>query len=300
MCAHVICELGRGSFGTVQCWSRKNTRVAHGRGENLAVKIFYKKECFENELRCAREIGAHPNIVTFLASAQGLSTDGHWRGHIFMEVATMDLHTYVFNGKPTDVTKKVRNALTLQMLRGLQHMHKSSVAHLDIKPENCLLMERYDPMHKDSDDEGMVLEAMWADFGLSRILSPTDHSICERNGSWKYVAPEIIAGRKNGAPYDAMLADMWSFGMTVLIFTHTFPWSKACEGDAGFARFLANGQPVVWSLGSCYASSVLSHTLHADPKLRKSCDYILMDIELVHPLVTEVAATHAECIRSSA
>ncbi|VDD86222.1 unnamed protein product [Enterobius vermicularis] len=92
---------------------------------------------------------------------------------------------------PEAVTRKFFR----QLACGLQYMRAMNVAHMDLKPQNILLSNKYRPSIKISD------------FGLSQCLKKSESSSSFR-GSPLYMAPEIFARRK----YDSRV-DLWSSGV---------------------------------------------------------------------------------------
>jgi len=83
-----------------------------------------------------------------------------------------------------------------QLLRGLRHIHDNNLAHLDIKPQNLVLMGEYPDC-----------EIKLVDFEISRYISPGADVIAFL-GTPDYVAPEILC-------LDPITTktDMWSVGV---------------------------------------------------------------------------------------
>ncbi|XP_045108449.1 calcium/calmodulin-dependent protein kinase type IV-like isoform X1 [Portunus trituberculatus] len=91
--------------------------------------------------------------------------------------------------------------LLQQVLRGLSFLHAHNLAHLDIKPQNLVMMG-------DSPEAGVKL----VDFGLSRVISQGSE-ITQIMGTPDYVAPEVI----NYEPI-SLATDMWSVGVLTYVF----------------------------------------------------------------------------------
>ncbi|KAG5185641.1 kinase-like domain-containing protein [Tribonema minus] len=99
-------------------------------------------------------------------------------------------------------------ALLRRLLSALSHVHSLGIAHLDVKPDNVLLLE-----------PDALGSAVLADFGFATrttpLLSTASGSTAPATmtkgaavGTPEYVAPELLLG----APYDGR-ADVWSLGV---------------------------------------------------------------------------------------
>ncbi|XP_043214460.1 death-associated protein kinase dapk-1-like isoform X4 [Amphibalanus amphitrite] len=86
-----------------------------------------------------------------------------------------------------------------QILSGLEHMHSKRIAHLDLKPENVMLLTRKHQQIK------------LIDFGLSKKIEPGQE---QRHmlGTPEFVAPEIV----NYEPL-CLACDMWAVGVITYI-----------------------------------------------------------------------------------
>ncbi|KDQ12105.1 hypothetical protein BOTBODRAFT_424452 [Botryobasidium botryosum FD-172 SS1] len=91
--------------------------------------------------------------------------------------------------------------LSRQICIGLQYIHRSGIAHLDIKPENILLTRR-----------GQV---KIADFGHSKDALSNEGLTSFGVGSPGYRAPEIISRNDSHETY-TVKADCYSTGVTIL------------------------------------------------------------------------------------
>ena len=97
--------------------------------------------------------------------------------------------------------------ISIQICRGMQHLHDLSIIHHDLKPQNILLKET-----------GNRLIVLLSDFGECEFLS----AVGERNrtggtGTLEYMAPELLISDEYGAlghSYDCS-CDIWSFGIVL-------------------------------------------------------------------------------------
>ena len=88
--------------------------------------------------------------------------------------------------------------LALQFLEGVAYLQLSSVAHLDLKPDNIVVQW-------DRDSKKVALNLI--DFDIS-VFANAELTISESIGTDGWSAPEVSAGK----PYNPLLADRWSCG----------------------------------------------------------------------------------------
>ena len=108
----------------------------------------------------------------------------------FLQGGDMFYHIHHSTIKMTEDTVKF---YVIELILGIEFLHKNNVIFRDLKPENILL-----------DSEGHI---RISDFGLSKILeNPKDkaYTLC---GTLKYLAPEILKNKG----YDKTV-DWWSLG----------------------------------------------------------------------------------------
>lgn len=147
------------------------------------------------------------------------------------------------------------------ILSALRYLHTHNIAHLDLKPQNLLLMGQ----HPDS-------AVKLCDFGISRILL-ADIEVREVLGTPDYVAPEILQ-------YEpiSLATDMWSVGvLTYVLLTGHSPFG----GDTKQETFLNISQGHVdfpedlFGDVSEQAKDFISHLLVVEPSGRLSVDEAL-------------------------
>jgi alpha-tubulin suppressor-like RCC1 family protein len=102
------------------------------------------------------------------------------------------------NGTLTTVGYYIASNIFLQILEGVNHLHKKNLIHRDLKPANILL--------KKCDQKGFCVKI--ADFGLMAIHEFSEQSHTLDKGTPKYTAPEVINNKK----YDTK-ADIYSLGV---------------------------------------------------------------------------------------
>lgn len=140
----------------------------------------------------------HPNIVQAyeLATAvRGPLRDG--TPYLVLEhVEALPAHESLRPGRESPATLE---QLSVQLLRGLEHVHSAGLVHRDVKPANLLV-----------DRRGDLLRLKLTDFGLATAAGVADEP-GQISGSLPYIAPESILGH----PIDGRV-DLYALG--VLLF----------------------------------------------------------------------------------
>lgn len=95
----------------------------------------------------------------------------------------------------------ITSEIFIQILEGIDFLHKKGIIHRDLKPDNILLK---------NENNGRLVKI--SDLGLAKVLQNEYNT--KDVGNTKYMAPEVMT-RKN---YD-MKADIYSLG---LIMKHMF------------------------------------------------------------------------------
>eukprot|EP01060_Flectonema_neradi_P001008 TRINITY_DN10591_c0_g1_i1.p1 TRINITY_DN10591_c0_g1~~TRINITY_DN10591_c0_g1_i1.p1 ORF type:complete len:400 (+),score=81.30 TRINITY_DN10591_c0_g1_i1:38-1237(+) len=106
-----------------------------------------------------------------------------------------NLYKYTSTLPGGKVSERASRHMSAQIYLGLQFLHGNGIVYRDLKPENILLTE--------------LGNAKLSDFGISKQLDTDDRtgSFC---GSYHYLAPEIISGKRYSCA-----VDWWSFGVVI-------------------------------------------------------------------------------------
>nr|AYV89281.1 death-associated kinase 1 isoform X2 [Tetranychus evansi] len=186
-------EIGSGQFATVRrCIERSS-------GKEFAAKFVRKKriigsrrglllEDIEREVNILKKLN-HDNIVKLY----NVYDNGNEVILILELVKGGELFDYLAGKEGLAEAQAI--AFIKQILLGLDHMHSKNIVHLDLKPENIMLLDK----------ETQRLKLI--DFGLSRVVN-TGSDIREILGTPEFVAPEII----NYEPI-TLATDLWSVGV---------------------------------------------------------------------------------------
>ncbi|MDV2502910.1 MAG: serine/threonine-protein kinase [bacterium] len=127
----------------------------------------------------------HPNICQVYDTDEA---DGTF--FLVMEYAAGGSLRRLLKDGPLEASRAV--GWMVQVVEALRYAHSRDVVHRDLKPDNLLLS---------AEDAVKV-----ADFGLARILRPTEEART-RAGTVPYMAPEHLKGQAT------FLSDLWSLGV---------------------------------------------------------------------------------------
>jgi serine/threonine protein kinase len=119
--------------------------------------------------------------------------------------------------------------LALQFLEGVVTLQRSSVAHLDLKPDNIVV-------HRDPESKKADLEII--DLNIS-IFADVKLKISTSSGTDGWSAPEVLGGK----PYDPLLADRWSCGCVLKHLTKHMEPSPLREKLCILSQQLMNTNP---------------------------------------------------------
>jgi serine/threonine protein kinase len=189
--------LGKGGFGTVDRGKLQDGRF-------VAVKILHKsssdrEELLNETLSISRT--SHVNVVSLL----GFCIEGSKDALIYEYMPNGSLDNYIYSENPKSVLGWAKlYEITIGIARGLEYLHRgcnARIVHFDIKPQNILLDDDFNPKI--------------ADFGLAKLCSPKESiiSMAEIRGTIGYITPEVFS-RSFGVV--STKSDVYSYGMMVL------------------------------------------------------------------------------------
>lgn len=185
-------ELGQGKFGKVFKARVKGTDYF------VAIKVLSKSQIqdqqdfqrIQNELTILRQV-CHPHLVDTFDIQETknfifLVMEYLPGGELFDEIVKQKFFSQEHSGK-----------IFVQLLKGVQSLHKNNLVHRDLKPENILL------------DESKKIVKI-ADFGLGRDYDPKE-LLTTACGSPCYAPPEMFSGEH----YDPEKVDVWALGVVL-------------------------------------------------------------------------------------
>lgn len=264
-------ELGSGAFSVVKLAEDRNTK------EMVAIKCVDRKKLSAEDLEMLRrEVQIlssieHPNIIKFKEFTENPS-------HCYLVMEPLmggELFDRIVSMPDGHFSEKVAASFFMPLMSALAHMHSLHIAHLDLKPENFLLVSNA------PDSPIKIADFGFADFQKEGTLL---REVC---GSPGYIAPEIVSLRP-GDGY-TIAADIWSMGVILYILLTGYPPFSA-ENDEDSFELTKKGQydrEPIESLTPA-AQNLISRMLVLEPGQRLTSAEVLR-----HPWITGEASSVA-------
>jgi serine/threonine protein kinase len=225
----ILREVGRGAMGVV--YQGRNNQT----GQMIALKLimpetattrtaidrFYREMSVISQLR-------HPNIVEWYE--QGMTRGQFWFAMEYVAGSNLE---GLAKEQPGRYSTIQACRLTCQILKGLEHAHKSGFVHRDIKPENILIAQG---------PEGLI--AKISDFGLAKSFRGVGLSGLtfsgEMRGTVPFMPPEQMLDFKTVTP----LADLYATAATLYyLLTCKYIYDEPA-GGGDLIRMLLEEKPV--------------------------------------------------------
>ncbi|KAG8449907.1 hypothetical protein GDO86_016544 [Hymenochirus boettgeri] len=192
-------KLGSGHFGEVKRCKEKSTGICYA-GKFIKTRkckgsrMGLDREQVEREVFILQQL-EHPNIMklhdVFASKSEMVLILELIRGGELFD----------FIAEKEALSEEEAIEFIQQILKGVAYMHSRHIAHLDLKPENIMLLEKAVPNPK----------IKLIDFGLAQKIEDgaVFKSLC---GTPQYIAPEVINYEPLGPS-----TDMWSVGVITYI-----------------------------------------------------------------------------------
>lgn len=233
----------------------------------MACKVVSKREMKEKKVRTKTELmteigihaslSHHPNVVRYVRHFEDSENF-----YIVLELcANQSLMQFVKRGK--GISEDQTRAFVLQILSGVEHIHKHRIIHRDLKLGNLLLDEN---MHVKICDFGLAVAFL--EYECERVTT-----IC---GTPNYIAPEILDCGKIGYSYEA---DIWSIGVIMYTLLVGKPPFETADVKCTYKRIRKNEYSFPEHVSiSEEARSLISRILIPCPEARPTIEQIREDL----------------------
>ncbi|CAG9535433.1 unnamed protein product [Cercopithifilaria johnstoni] len=192
-------------------WHRKqdrSTKCYEKDEEHQTEIILFLEMHLKSTLQMNELIGHHPNIVKLI----GFRKVNLFTQQIMEYIGGGDLHDFIeanYNRRNRQMRIKKVRTLFRDLLKAVKHIHNLCIAHMDIKPENCLVTLNGNLKLTDFD------EAIYFEPG-KKIRGPV-------YATEAYAAPETF-----DKEYKPDCADIWACGIVLFfMMKHNLPWEVA-------------------------------------------------------------------------
>ena len=137
-----------------------------------------------------------------------------------------ELFNYIFCPH-RGLQEKYSKLIFAKILKGIQACHNAGICHRDLKMQNILLDQNFNPKI--------------CDFGFATINTG---NLTESLGTINYAAPEILSHK----PYDGFKADIFSLGVVLLtLVTCKIGFGKATKSDPFYRLIMTKFYNQYWS-----------------------------------------------------
>lgn len=208
-----INKLGQGSFGKVSLVLHQTSNKGYAlktlnKAKLKTVKVDNNHTALDalyEEVKVMKLL-KHPNILKLYEVM-----DDPQKEKIYLLVEFCEKGIAMDIRKEKSISEELSRKLFIDLLLGVEYMHKMHVIHRDIKPENILV---------DSTGKGKI-----ADFGTARILDFGFDTIKIGAGTPAFASPEST---QINPEYSGKISDIWACAVTLYCFiTGKLPF----EGD---------------------------------------------------------------------
>ncbi|XP_059160582.1 mitogen-activated protein kinase kinase kinase 2-like [Physella acuta] len=200
---------------------------------------------------------------------------------IFLEyLKNGTLEAYI--SKRGNLSEELTRHFTVQILEGVDYLHKNYILHRDIKGNNILMV----------DDMNIKL----TDFGISEIID--DNGVATEIGTVRYMAPEVIYTDGGKIINYTSRADIWSVGCTVVeMLTGKPPNSSllTCQIPVQTVVFGAPPRYQLPQSSSGLLLAFLDRIFQRESKLRPTAEWLLNN----EPFITENHENNAFIVKTT-
>ena len=266
----ILEKKGRGATANVYLVEDKYDK------KQYAAKVLKEvSPLFENEIKMLKRLSAlnNPYIINLIEFGEGpLKTPSkpkRNRQYTILEYSSKgELFDYI-SYPNKGFSERHAKLIFHKILKGVQAFHNEGICHRDIKMQNILLDDKFNPKI--------------CDFGYAAEIKGKDGSgkLNEFIGTMNYCAPEIFLNRK----YKGEKVDIFSLGVVLFyLVTYRFGFIQAIIKDKYYRLIMAKKYDIYWELLSKHIGEISEEfknlyikMISYSPKLRPSIDDILKD-----------------------
>lgn len=236
----VIAE-GTGNHSTVVYAAKDNKREQMVALKIINLRTKKAKRNYEREVETYHQLREVKTLNSLIEPPFIISALSKWKrkikfGVIIMKLMEKDLIDFIQqqemirgqrDEKECERHAEYRKLMINDICKQIKEMHQRGIAHLDIKPDNMLLIENQSIVNEESEIHPPSYEVNICDFGTSRCFE--DNKIKDQVGTTRYMPPEIYNVKnmkRKGCEMELDLSkcDIWSLGVSIcVILTGEFP-----------------------------------------------------------------------------
>lgn len=261
---------GKGATANVYLVEDKNNKAKY------AVKVLKEiTPYFEKEIEILQKVSIlkNPYIINLIHYGEGpvkkSSKPETNNQYMVLDYASKgELFDYIYCSEK-GLDEKHAKLIFHKILKGLQAIHNSGICHRDLKMQNILVDDNFNPKI--------------CDFGFGAKIIGEDGSgrLNEFIGTPNYAAPEIFLHR----PYDGVKVDIFSMGVVLLnLVTCRMGFVQATRLDKYYRCIMAKKYNMYWNLVSDMIGNVSEDLKNLyikmvtfTPEQRPSIDDIFQD-----------------------
>jgi len=283
---HLLEKIGEGSFGEIfTARNIKNQTIEVLKVINFKSKT---KSTYKKELGMSKRLKKFPNYFVTPQHHFTVHFDSKHFGVFSMPKFDIDLMDFVLKYKylSEDLAKKVFHKICL----GVSQLHHQKIFHLDIKPDNILLMLKkssqnlldYFVVEDDEEDNSEHSSSSSPVLNTPKMEDIEEVKICDfgsvstksllrpgrKVGTHEYLPPEVIF---NNPLIISSKVDIWSLGVTLFVMlTGLFPVIYS-----GSQMMISDLSIINTYCGSTDCINLLSWIFTNNPQDRPTIDDIL-------------------------
>ncbi len=243
----IVSEIGQGGMGAVYLAERADDAYE----KRVAIKMVWpggirseinRRFNIERRVLAALE---HPNIARLL---DGGVTDDGWSYVVMEYVDGVPITTYCEQRK-LSVAERLR--LFQSVCDAVQYAHQNLIVHRDLKPSNILVTH--------------AGEVKLLDFGIAKILDPTDDASGQSQTLLNFLTPEYASPEHIAGQRITTASDVYSLGVLLYeLLTGARPFNPTSRSPQELIRLIETHEPTRPSLVSAPLDESIRKQLRGD------------------------------------